>query len=79
MSEEEEYEVQDEAEAREEAVVQSVQDESYKDAGPQRIEDRVAPEDDTPLSAEPRDPESYRKDETSSLAHDRYDEEGNRL
>jgi hypothetical protein len=35
--------------------------------------------DDTPLSAEEVDLESQRKDETSALAGDQYDSEGNRV
>lgn len=38
-----------------------------------------APADDTPLSAEEVDLESQRLDESSSLASDRYDNEGNRV
>lgn len=50
-----------------------------KDPGPFRPEDAVVIADDTPLSAEEVDPESQRMDESSSLAGDKYDNEGNRV
>ena len=42
-------------------------------------DDLVLQEDTAPLSAEEVDLESQRKDESSSLAHDRYDSDGNRI
>lgn len=51
-----------------------------KDEAEVRVGDAVvAEEEGAPLSAKEVDLESQRKDETSSLAHDQYDQDGNRL
>ena len=52
-----------------------------RDQGPERWEDKMTPgqEDPAPLSAEEVDPEEARKDETTVLATDIFDSEGNRL
>lgn len=49
-----------------------------KDPGPPRYEDQFPPAVDTPLSAEEVDPEESRRDETTVLASDAFDGEGNR-
>ncbi len=52
-----------------------------KDFGPERHEDLNAPKQENPakLSAKEVDPEEARKDETSVLATDVFDSEGNRI
>ena len=52
-----------------------------EDPGPERYEDKMAPtqEDPAELSAEEVDPEEARKDETTVLASDIFDSEGNRV
>lgn len=49
-----------------------------KDPGPERYEDQFPPAVETPLSAEEVDPEESRRDETTVLAGDAFDGEGNR-
>lgn len=64
------------------ATAGPVVDESYdprKDPGPERYEDRLALGAETPLSAEEVDPEDTRRDETTVLASDVFDQEGNRI
>ena len=45
----------------------------------EEVESHTSEGDDTPLSAKEVDLESQRADETSSMAHDQYDNEGNRV
>jgi hypothetical protein len=49
------------------------------DPGPERIEDADGVQDDTPTSAKEVPLEDSRKDDTSVLATDQFDAEGNRI